>query len=128
MILLDTCTLLWLVTDQTSLSGPARAAIAKSAGSIYISSISAFEIAIKAKKKKLILPLPALEWFKLALSLHGLSEIPIQAEILGQSVALPPHHHDPADRIIIATAQLNGLTLVTPDQHIAHYEGLRIVW
>lgn len=128
MILLDTCTLLWLATDQAALSNVARAEILKSAGSIYVSSISAFEIAIKAKKGKLILPKPPLEWFKLALSLHGLSEIHINADILGRSVSLPEHHHDPVDRILIATAQLNALTLITPDQHIAQYEALRLAW
>lgn len=128
MILLDTCTLLWLTTDQAALSDVALAKIGKSRGALYVSAISAFEIAIKVKKKKLILPKRPLEWFALALSLHGLQEIPISADILGLSVDLTEHHQDPADRIIIATAQLNKMTLLTPDRHIHQYQEVKVLW
>lgn len=128
MILLDTCTLLWLAADQSQLSDKAIDAISKSNGLIYVSSISAFEIAIKVKKKKLQLKGKASTWFDLALNLHGITEISTSAEIFLEAVNLPEHHHDPADRIIIATAKLNNLTLITPDQHIKRYRSIKTVW
>jgi PIN domain nuclease of toxin-antitoxin system len=127
-MLLDTCALLWLVTDQAALTEKARQHIVKHAGSLYVSSISAFEIAIKAKKKKLLLPKDPLEWFQLAVSLHGLQEIPITAPILVAATQLPDHHQDPADRIIIATAQANKISIITADQHIKNYSSVKIVW
>ncbi len=53
MLLLDTCTLLWLVADQAHLTKKATDSILDNQGLIYVSAISAFEIAIKVKKKKL---------------------------------------------------------------------------
>ena len=104
MILLDTCALLWLVLEPQRLSARAQKVIATSRGKLAVSAISAFEIALKVQKRKLTLPLPADEWWKGALAHHGIECIPVSAELALSSVALPQHHHDPADRIIIATA------------------------
>jgi PIN domain nuclease of toxin-antitoxin system len=128
MILLDTCALLWLVADQEKLSITARECIASYEGMIYVSAISAFEIAIKYQKKKLVLPIKPAEWFSLALTLHGIIELPVTSVYLVASAELPPHHQDPADRIIIATAQANQLEIITPDQYIKQYAGMRVIW
>ena len=128
MLLLDTCTLLWLVADQDKLSATARQCISDHEGLIYVSAISAFEIAMKCQKKKLVLPKKPMEWFGLALQLHGLTEIPIISTGLIMAAELPMHHQDPADRIIIATAQANQLEIVTPDQHIRQYLDVKVVW
>ena len=128
MILLDTCVLLWLVSDLEQLSEKAITTISKNKESIYVSAISAFEIAIKVEKKKLKLPKKAQEWFDLALRLHGIKELSITSDILIKSVQLQQHHADPADRIIIATASQHRLTLITPDEHIKKYHGVDVVW
>jgi PIN domain nuclease of toxin-antitoxin system len=128
MMLLDTCTLLWLVGDQTQLSKLAKECIGKNAGSLYISAISAFEIAIKVEKKKLFLPKDPAEWFALALKLHGIIELPLSAEYLIQSAQLPTHHHDPADRMIIATAKCEKYKIITPDLHIKQYTDISVIW
>lgn len=128
MIILDTCVLLWLVADQEKLSDLAIETIRKNKGMIYLSAISAFEIAIKVEKKKLKLPRKTVEWFELALRLHGIKEIPINSEILMQSVQLPSHHADPADRIIIATAKYKHLMIITPDEHVAKYRSVKTIW
>ena len=131
MILLDTCTLLWVVGEQGQLSTPAKKIIEKNVGNIYVSAISAFEIGTKYNKGMLSLPLPPLDWFEQALSWHGITEIAINSRIAAQSTTLPKIHTDPADRIIIATAIENHLSLLTPDQHITTYSlqtSLKIVW
>lgn len=128
MLLLDTCAFLWLVADHKKISVKAMAALKKSAGNIFVSSISAFEIGIKYEKKKLSLPMRATEWFMKALELHGLTELPITAKIAALSTELPRLHDDPADRMIVATAILHKLPLLTPDSHIRQYDSVEVIW
>ncbi len=128
MILLDTCTLLWLVSDQTQLSGKARKMIKDNAAALFISSISAFEIAIKVRSGKLKLPLRSDKWYAEAIRCHQISEIPIDGDIALKSAELPQHHNDPCDRFIIATALNNDLTVLTPDKHIKKYKHLKVIW
>jgi len=128
MLMLDTCTLLWLASRQEDLSATARAAIRDSSGGLYVSAISAFEIAIKSKKGALALPMPADAWFTRALSHHGIAEISVDARLFGEAVRLPDHHNDPADRIIIATALAFSMRIVTPDPLFGRYSSVITVW
>lgn len=128
MTLLDTCALLWLVLEPQRLSGRAHSLIAKPGGKLTVSAISAFEIALKVQKRRLVLPLPADEWWKAALVHHGIECIPVSAEIALASVSLPQHHHDPADRIIIATAAHHAAAVVTSDALFQNYEGITVEW
>ena len=127
MLLLDTCTLLWLVIQQDSLSEKARQEIRKAADSLFISAISAFEIGVKVNKKSLAFPMPAQEWFNHACHLHGLIELSIDSEIALYATQLPPIHKDPCDRLIIATAHKHHLTILTPDAHISAYSQVKNV-
>jgi len=128
MLLLDTCTLLWLVSDQKQLSAQAIHEIGNNNHDLFVSAISAFEIAIKCRNKRLELPLPSLDWFAEALDFHGIREIPVTGSIAVSAVQLPPLHNDPCDRIIIATALLNAMKIVTCDTLISQYEGVEVVW
>jgi PIN domain nuclease of toxin-antitoxin system len=98
------------------------------AGDLFVSAISAFEIGLKQKKGRLTLPLPAEQFFAVALSTHGLREVPVDGAIAARSTSLPPLHADPADRMIIATAQRDGLTILTPDPLIHAYPDTRVSW
>ena len=128
MILLDTCVLLWLVADQKKLSTKAKDTIEKNAYALFVSAISAVEIAIKYQNAKLELPLPAMNWFAEALGFHGIHEIPITSSIAISSVELPPLHNDPCDRIIIATSKLNAMKIVTSDRLISQYDQADVIW
>ena len=128
MILLDTCTLLWLSSDQKKLSSKAKKEIEKNARSLFVSAITAFEIAIKCRNGKLELPLPSLDWFTEVVDFHGIREIPVTSSIAVSSVQLPPLHNDPCDRIIIATSQLNAMKIVTCDKLISQYENAEVIW
>lgn len=81
---------------------------------------------MKVRKGKLELPLPAEEWWALALRTHDLTEV--DGDLGLASAALPPLHRDPADRIIVATALATGLPVLTPDRHIAAYPGVEVRW
>lgn len=128
MILLDTCTLLWLTSDQSKLSKEAIRVIRENAGCLFISSFSAFEIALKTQKGKLSLPMNARIWFEKVIQFHGIREIPVNSTIAIHSINLPPLHNDPCDRIIIATAKVHTMPIVTCDELISRYQEVKVVW
>lgn len=130
MILLDTCTLLWLISAPEVLSPAVRQRLESSAheDTVHISAISAFEIAQKVSKGKLILLGSAGDWWDQALLHAQIKEIPIDSRIALRAASLPPLHNDPFDRVIIATAQELRLTVLTPDPKIHAYPDVRILW
>lgn len=128
MLLLDTCTLLWLTSDQAKLSFAARQAISAHRGQLYVSVISGFEIAQKVAKGKLVLPRPPSEWMELALRLHGLKSLALEMDSAIAAGALPALHADPFDRLLIAVAHAHRLTLLTPDPLIHQYPSLHTLW
>ncbi len=128
MILLDTCTLLWLVMQPTGLSETARNALRTHAGRLHVSAITAFEIGQKHAAGKLDLPFAPSEWFTRACCAHGLTMLALTADQAFAAVALPLLHRDPFDRLLIATALLQQLTLLTPDPLIRQYRETTTVW
>ena len=128
MLLLDTCTLLWLAGDQDSLSEAAVAAISSAEGGLAVCAMAAFEIALKHRQGKLHLPLPPDQWHPQALESHGIRELPIEGRCALLAAALPRIHSDPCDRFLIATAIVHRLPIITPDKVIPQYPDLRVIW
>ena len=124
-LLLDTCAILWLATDSESLSTVARLAI-EEAEEVYVSAVSAWEIALKYNNGKLHLPCEPAQWFDHALQVFNIQVLPSNYHTAMRSTSLPGHHQDPCDRMIIQTAIDNGLTVVTGDRRFAEY-GLSIL-
>ena len=124
-MILDTCALLWLAGEQSRLS-PSTLQRIDSEPLVSVSAISAFEIAVKNTKRKLELPLLVEEWWKKTVAHHNLDIIQITDDILLRAVSLPQIHSDPADRIIIATAVMNDLPVVTSDSRFKRY-GVRVL-
>ena len=124
-MILDTCALLWLAAGDKNLS---RAAVRKIGESpaVYVSAISGFEVAIKAARGKLMLPLRPQDWFDRVIEHHDLTVLPLSLDICIAGVELPALHHDPCDRFIIATAKLRDLTVVTADDRFEKY-GVRTI-
>ena len=128
MVLLDTHVLLWLTDKQDELSERARNSLAQNSGNLFVSSITGFEIAVKAARGALVLPRDPGIWVLDALRLHGIQEIPVTCEIGALAAALPRIHADPCDRIIIATARIHDLSILTRDAIIPRYPGVRTLW
>ena len=124
-MLLDTCALLWLAEGGQKLSRQARNRI-EDAPVVFISAISAFEIAVKCRSGKLKLPVPPMEWFKGIVEHHGLAVEPLDWDVCMAAVDLPAIHKDPCDRFIIATAKMRHLTVVTADPVFCSY-GIEVV-
>ena len=97
------------------------------ADAVFVSSISAFEIAHKYAKGGIELPCDPEKWFEDVLEHHNVSEIHVDATIAIAATKLPRIHGDPCDRFIIATAALRGLHVVTADNHFAEY-GVTVIY
>lgn len=120
-MLLDTCALLWLAEGGKHFSRDLQDQI-EAAPVVFVSAISAFEIAVKCRSGKLKLPVPPAEWFEAIVDHHGLAVQPLDWDVCIAAAELPPVHKDPCDRFIIATAKVRGLPVVTEDAVFHNYE------
>lgn len=126
-LLLDTCALLWLLGDNLKLSGPAKAALLDPDNQRWLSPISLLEIAIKVRLGKLPLPKPYSVLFPAELVRNDIHLLPLDPEHIEPLAILPLHHRDPFDRVIAATALVEGLCLVSADATFDRY-GLTRLW
>ncbi len=88
---------------------------------VAVSSISAFEIALKNRQGKLSLPMPPEEWWERFVTHHRIDVIILSPELVMGATRLPNVHKDPADRFIIATALAHRSPVVSADQRFAEY-------
>ena len=131
MIVLDTHAWVWFISNPELLSKRAKKATdtAINAKEIFISSISAWEIALLVEKRRLKLTLDVTDWISKSERLPFFRFIPVDNSIAIKAVNLPqPFHNDPADRIIIATATAIGAPLVTKDEKILKYPHVKSIW
>jgi len=126
--LLDTCAFLWLVNGSEELLPRAREAVATPTATLYLSVLTAAEIATKAGKGRIELPSPPESWVRDAARLHHLTLLLLELEPAVHAGTLPWIHSDSFDRILVATALLHSLPIVTPDEAIAPYQGIQILW
>jgi len=120
-MILDTCALLWLAQGSGKLSKAAARRI-DAAPVVYVSAISGFEIGIKCRHGKLELPATPSDWFEAVMRHHGLSVFPLDLSVCIRATELPDIHRDPCDRLIIATAQIRSLPVVTTDPVFHEYD------
>ncbi len=121
-VLLDTHALLWWLADDPSLGSKAREVIASPDNVVFVSAASAWEIAIKKSLGKLKAPggLDAI------VEEEGFDCLPIDTFHAEQAGSLPALHRDPFDRMLVAQAQAEGLSIVTSDPVIPAY-GVRTI-
>jgi PIN domain nuclease of toxin-antitoxin system len=123
-LLLDTHAFLYWTADNPRLPRRARAAIARPRGIACISAATIWEIRIKVAKGRLRTDFTdvAQEARK-----HRFDVLPITAEHAQAAGDLPPHHDDPFDRMLIAQARAEAMTLVTGDSAFGDY-GVKLLW
>lgn len=126
-LLLDTHALIWFLEDDPRLSARVRATLEEAGNRCHVSDVTAWEAGIKHALGKLDLPVPYEELFPERLESLGFLVLPIRHAHLHQMVKLPKHHGDPFDRLLIAQAQVEGLTLVSCDTHFPAY-GIPLLW
>ncbi len=126
-LLLDTCTFLWIISDDPALSEEARGAFSDPANEIYLSAVSVWEIAIKHALKRLPLPEAPDRFIPAQRTRHAIQSLPLEEEAVLQISRLPEHHRDPFDRMLVCQTIAHGLALLTPDEAIRQYP-VRTVW
>ena len=119
--LLDTHIFIWWILDHPKLLKSFRDIIGDSSNELFFSSASAWEIVIKATLGKLSLPGNAVEWIRKHLDFNRINALPITVEHALMLHELPNLHKDPFDRIMVAQARCEGLTIITDDEWIAKY-------
>ncbi len=126
-VLLDTCTFLWLVEGSDELSSRSREIIVDVSNELYLSSASAWEIALKFKSGRLLPRRDPQELIPEQRDLHKIASLPVSEDAALQTARLPDLHRDPFDRMLVAQAIVEGLTMLTPDQAIRQY-AVRSIW
>ena len=126
-ILLDTCTFLWLILRSPRLSGRARKAFGDPANDVFMSAVSAWEIAVKHSLGRLTMPNPVGQFTRDQREAHGIEALPLSEEAALHLAKLPGLHADPFDRMLVCQALIDGLTILTPDEAIAQYP-VRVMW
>jgi len=126
-ILLDTNILIWALNDDRSLTRRMRAAISSPATTVHVSVVSAWEIAIKYQSGKLSFDVPVEEVLSRILDGKVWPVLPVLPAHIPELLALPMHHRDPFDRLLIAQARAEGMALATADAQIRKYR-VAVAW
>jgi PIN domain nuclease of toxin-antitoxin system len=126
-LLLDTHLLLWSAGQPERLSKEARALIESPQNELFFSSASLWEVVIKRGLGREDFKVDA-RLLRRGLLDNGYSELPIGSEHVVAVENLPAIHKDPFDRVLVAQAQVEGITLLTADPTVAQYPGpIRLV-
>ncbi len=126
-LLLDTCTFLWLVTDDPNLSPEARSLIVDPDNEVLLSAVSTWEIAVKHGLGRLPLPDDPERYVPKLRRDHAVEPLPLDEESTLYLRRLPGLHRDPFDRMLVCQAIVQGVILLTPDRDITQYP-VRTLW
>lgn len=119
-LLLDTDTFLWWVSDWGEIDETTRDAIADPGNEVFVSAVSGWEIAVRKAQGRLVAP----DNLSAVIGDKHFEHLPLTFEHAERAAALPMHHRDPFDRMLIAQAQTEGLVLVTRDERMRLYDVL----
>lgn len=111
-----------MLAQPQRLSRQAQAILEDPTNELFLSAASSWEISIKYALGKLPLPVPPLEYVPGRMKTSGIAPLPVEHSHALHAGALPLHHADPFDRLLIAQAQLEGLTILTADFQFGAYE------
>jgi PIN domain nuclease of toxin-antitoxin system len=125
--LLDTHVLLWALRDDARLSKKARAILLDDAHTLFWSAASTWELAIKSALKRIHFTSPLGEYLPGKLESEGVEPLSVTSAHAAAVELLPLHHHDPFDRLLIAQARVEGLSLLTADKVMRRYD-VEAIW
>lgn len=126
-ILLDTSVFIWWILDDPRLSPRARKTIGAGSQELYLSAASGWEMAIKIGLGKLHFHAPFESFLIDQLAINQIEVLPVQMAHAIHVRALPHHHKDPFDRLLVAQAQVEDLPLLTSDPQIRKYD-IKTIW
>jgi PIN domain nuclease of toxin-antitoxin system len=120
-VLLDTHSFLWMQAAPQLMGSEARALVEDGANELLLSAASSWEMAIKYRLGKLVLPQAPDVYVPSRIAATGVTALPVEHSHALRVVQLPKHHRDPFDRLLIATAQVEGVPILTADRIFAEY-------
>ena len=126
-LLLDTHTFLWWVDDARNLTARARRAIANVNNECYLSIASCWEMAIKASLDKLRLAKPVDRFISEQLAANDFTLLDIRLQHVAKVETLPFHNRDPFDRLLVAQALNEKLTIISADKIFSDYN-VKVIW
>lgn len=125
--LLDTGVWLWSVGESERMPAAALEILADRNQEIFLSAVTSWELAIKVSTGKLELPEPPTTYVPSRMAMQGLRPLAISHEHAALVFRLPHHHRDPFDRLLIAQALVEDLTILTADREFRKYD-VPILW
>jgi PIN domain nuclease of toxin-antitoxin system len=128
MIIIDTHIWIWWVTNSTKLNKEHRSFLEKQqAGEIAINSISCWEVAKSVELGNLQLNISVEQWLKEAIDFYNVTVLPLDIPTVVESTRLPGNFHkDPADQLIVASARVLDIPLLTADSKILKYPFVKL--
>jgi PIN domain nuclease of toxin-antitoxin system len=126
-LLVDTQVWLWLQAEPERVSTEVRELLEDPSNEILFSAASGWEIGIKFAAGKLDLPLPPEQYLEMRLKTSGIVPLTIDHRHAVTAAALPLHHKDPFDRMLVAQAQCEGVALLSADRQLAAYD-VEVLW
>jgi PIN domain nuclease of toxin-antitoxin system len=120
--LLDTHAALWWFEGSNRLKASLRHSLTDRRNTVYMSAVSTWEISLKAALGKLTLPQEPKSYLPPRIVRAGFTLLPVLAEHTYEVFSLPPHHLDPFDRLLIAQARVEDLSIVSADRVFARYD------
>lgn len=125
--LLDTHALLWWMAGDSKLSANVRTTLTQASGAVFVSVASLWEMALKIRLGKLKMPDPFDAYILRQIQINRMEVLPIHAPHVFETLNLPPHHRDPFDRILVAQARKEDLTLISQDKALHAYD-VNVYW
>jgi len=120
-LLLDTHVFLWIATDDDRLPRDLKALLREPTNDVYLSVVSSWEIAVKARTGKLVLPMPVWAFLLESRERLGIQSLSIQEAAVAHVAKLPSIHRDPFDRMLVCQAIEHELTIVSSDSQVQRY-------
>ena len=128
-LMLDTCSIIWAVSEPEALSPAARQALTQLDNVVYVSPISLAEIACLVDRGRIEVRPHWRTWFARAVRDNGWQVLSIDMETVAEAFALSgTFHRDPADRLIVAAARLGRMPIVTADRKLRDYPHVLTLW
>lgn len=126
-ILLDTCTFLWWMTSPDDVPQRTLALLRDPENEVVLSAVTGWEIAIKRTLRRIEIPGTTSAFLTDAIARHDLVVLDVTMHHAVAAGELPLHHKDPFDRLLVAQARLEGLSVASPDRVFRRY-GVRTMW
>ena len=128
-VLLDTCAIIWTASEPESLSQAARDVLGAEDTSVFVSPIACAELACLQERNRIAIKGHWKTWFNRCLSANNWQVLDITVAVVQEAYSLPEtFHRDPVDRLLVGTARLHDLVLVTADGRILNYPHVKTLW